>query len=112
MFSMIWAALIFFFSTTRATSPAFAFFPYEDLVLHLLSYALFACLVFKAFRHSSNLNVAAMASLFAIFIPAVYGGAMELYQSLLPFRECSLADFAADAIGIVGTVLVIGKRNG
>ncbi len=30
---------------------------------------------------------------------ALYGGALELVQALLPYRSCELADFVADSIG-------------
>ncbi len=64
-----------------------------DKIAHCLAYAWLAVLPFFSFEKTRTAFVAAL-----LMIP--YGIALEFAQQVVPGRDCSLADMAADAAGV------------
>jgi VanZ family protein len=71
--------------------------PYFDKILHGFEFFFFALLFFLSLpnRGKSYLHLSVV-----IIVSAVYGGFIELYQSRIPTRSMSIADWYADLIGV------------
>jgi hypothetical protein len=103
---LAWAFLIFYISSggvPRAGNSYWVDFGIKKTA-HLLEYAIFAILFYRAFKNSGwGRNQSLTISLFlAIF----YGATDELHQILTPGREPRLRDVIFDTIG-AGTALYL-----
>jgi len=110
-FATLWALIIFISCSMPAQPQVCTIFSHEDLLLHLLVFALFAALLHKAFSHSSYLDRARKAAASSFVLAVAYGAAIELWQGLLPYRQCSLSDFLADLIGVAAALWILRKAN-
>ena len=81
-----------------------------DKIIHVCEYLLFAWLLVQAMRLSSSVQREYLL-LWAWIYATSYGLLMELLQGLVPWRSCSLADAAANAIGAALGVW-LGQRTG
>ena len=92
-----YAALIIALSSIPGRSfPTAQIFTY-DKVIHLVEYAGFAIVLIMALPDVSNIWIVAA-------VAALFGMGDELYQSLIPGRDASLADWIADSMGILISV--------
>ena len=100
------AALLVFVSYKAFSTPgAAASFLHMDKVLHVCA---FVCLTIVASRSWPPGRQTIWAVALGL---ATYGAFIELVQSQLPSRQASLADWAADALGIaLGLALAHGLR--
>ncbi|MBI2165137.1 MAG: VanZ family protein [Chloroflexi bacterium] len=96
--ALAWTGLIFYFSS-RSEPPSAVpttLFPGADKVAHLGEYAVWGFLAYRAalsmFRQGFSLRWVLLAGL-------VVAGADEAFQSLVPGRDASWADFLADGAG-------------
>lgn len=108
--AFIWAAVMLY-AACASVQPACMLFPQEDKVLHFLEYAIFALLLYGAFAHSSNMTVIRKATALTAAVAVAYGGAIELLQSYLPYRDCSALDFMANCAGVAFTLGLRGDRR-
>ncbi len=101
------AALLVFVSHQAFTTPSAATATLHlDKLLHVCA---FVCLAFVANRSWPPGRQTAWGVALGL---ALYGAFIELVQSQLPSREASLADWAADALGIaLGLALAHGVRG-
>lgn len=100
------AALLVFVTYKAFSTPSAAVsFVHMDKVLHVCA---FVCLTFVASRSWPP----GRQSIWGVALGlAIYGAFIELVQSQLPMREASLADWAADTLGIaLGLALAQGVR--
>jgi VanZ family protein len=109
LLAVLWALVIYVGATAQVPPGPFTFFPQEDKLIHFLEFAIMAFLIYKAFIHAPDLGIARQAIGWAVAIGFSYAVLVELRQCLLPYRECSLADLAADWAGIAA--LAIYARN-
>jgi VanZ family protein len=127
---IVWAAIIFVFSTdifsddnTGGLTGSFlsTVLPWlsEDFLDtihflvrklgHLGAFFILAVLIMRALRHQSNENRAGMA----IALTALYAVSDELHQSLVPSRTASAMDVLLDVIGgICGTLWFCFRKRG
>lgn len=112
LLAFLWALVIFIAASVPLQPRVCALFPYEDKLLHFLEFALLAALVYKAFRHSSEMRIAGMAASLTFLIVVPYGAALEVYQWSIPFRACSLFDFFANCAGSACAVLIARGSDG
>ena len=112
LLSFLWAMVIFLFSTLRLKAPGFMLFPHGDKLLHFAEFALLALLIYKAFFHSAKIPIAKHAAVFSFMLALLYGAGLELYQGMLGYRDCSLADFAADFVGVVFIIVFVRYTDG
>lgn len=73
-------------------------FPHIDKLLHLAAYAAFAVLCAPIWWQSENVQRTALITLMLL---CLFGGAMELAQTLVPNREASWLDMLANSLGLV-----------
>jgi len=98
--AVLWAAVIFVGSSIPSKSmPSFAF-TVEDLVWHFLEYAIFGVLLALAYVRSPGRASFKTVGL-AVLTGVLYAASDEWHQSFVPGRVTSLADFLADAAGVV-----------
>ncbi|MCK5832853.1 VanZ family protein [bacterium] len=69
-----------------------------DKVLHFGAFALLSTLAYYAVSGAYPL-------ISTILIPSVVGGLVEYFQSKLPYRKASIADFIADLAGCITVFL-------
>lgn len=82
---------------------------YGDKLLHAMAYGFMTALCFYALQGSL-----AARALATVFVIALLGVADEAIQSLLPYRNASLADWCFDigaALLVVSLLLLVGRTN-
>ncbi|MBI2103782.1 VanZ family protein [Candidatus Woesebacteria bacterium] len=104
---ILWAGVIFAFSAlpTRKTSEFFL----TDFIIkktaHVIEYAIFAALLYRAFKESGVRR--RNAGLYAILLAVIYAGTDEFHQSFTPGREPTLRDIFFDTIGSILAIYAI-----
>jgi VanZ family protein len=85
----------------------------SDTILHLVEFAVFYILVYRALNRGILKKLNMKCLLLSLLLLAIYGGLDEFHQSFVPFRDCSfkdwLMDIAGSSLGLV-SALLIGKR--
>ena len=96
---VLWATLIFFFSS-EALPPTSRIY-WRDFVVkksaHVVEYAVFATLVFRAFINSGMERK--RAAVYTLVLSMLYGATDEYHQSFTPGREPRIRDWIFDTIG-------------
>ncbi|MEI6634082.1 MAG: VanZ family protein [Chlamydiota bacterium] len=110
--AVLWAVLMFIGATAKSQPSVCLLFPQEDKVIHFVEYAIFAFLLYRMFIHSSKTRVITMAAAYTAIVAVAYGGALELYQAFLPYRECSALDFMANCAGVAFTLGLCWRPRG
>jgi VanZ family protein len=106
---VLWAAVIFTFSSfsTATTSEFFL----TDFVIkktaHVVEYAIFAALIYRALKES-GVNKK-KAGFYAIAVAAIYAVSDEFHQSFTPGRQPTLRDIIFDTIGATLAIYSIWK---
>jgi VanZ family protein len=72
-----------------------------DKVMHVGLYFGFGIFLFLTFKYYKNTFIRRYAAIFAIIAGLTYGILDEFHQSFVPGRTASIADVAADGIGLV-----------
>jgi len=105
---VVYAALIFFFSSRPTLPPGlgFEFFPWQDKVAHLAEYALLCWLLIRAFHFSEKFSVVNAVSA-AVILSVFYAMSDEIHQAFVPPRQCDYFDFLADSIGVAISAIYI-----
>lgn len=96
---------IFALSTIRGGGTSWLF-PNMDKVMHLLEYSLFGLLLGRAVRFTLSGSRRWVASAATIGLGAAVGALDEFYQSFVPTRTSSAADWATDVAAIGLAVLL------
>lgn len=93
-------------SMERPPVPEQLVFWNSDKLLHLLAYAVLACLALIAVHRLRR------GALWAFLMSAVYGVVDEVHQSFVPGRSASGLDLIADALGaaLVAVAWLIATR--
>lgn len=95
-------ALIFYLSSLPHPDeqlPEFLFEKLGDKVLHVIEYAVFAALSYRAFRRAAGPYAARYAVVLAAAAASLYGATDEVHQAFVPFRTSTWLDWAADSAG-------------
>ena len=104
---VIWAVVIFLFSShpTSSTSEIH----WKDFIVkktaHIVEYAIFCSLVFRALKGSGMTSK--KAAVYALGTSVVYGLTDEYHQSLTPGRDPRIRDVGFDTIGSVLSIYTI-----
>ena len=110
----LWAAVLFFLSSQRQL-PGASSLPINDKVAHFVAYAVLGAALawgrHRTRRGARGPLAGALSSLpFLVVLGALFAASDEWHQSLVPGRDPSAWDFAADLVGI-GVGLVVVKRD-
>lgn len=114
LFLLLVALLIVALSHQPSLKPPFELFPHQDKVFHMCQFgglALALVLNTDLFGKKGVKKKILAAGLF-------WAAADEIHQHFVPGRFCSLADFAADALGLVLGIILFSalvsrrKRGG
>ena len=83
--------------------------PHSDKVVHFIEYFILALLLYRGLANdaSGRMNVLLVA---LVLIGIGIAGLDELYQSIVPRRDSSVADLASDIGGIAAGALVVFSR--
>lgn len=102
-----WAVFIYVISIVRvpdhqAIQPLFHI-PGYDKLAHLIIYAVLSLLILRGWQREKMPPLDLHLIVFGLCV--VFGGMIEIHQSLTPYRSFELMDLAADALGaLVGQV--------
>jgi len=109
----VYAGLIFYFSSFPEIPSIIIEIIPETLIWHMIEYAIFSILLFRAFINSKNTNFRKNAIYLAIAITIFYGITDEIHQYFVPERTISLFDVIGDSVGsfIILTKKVFDKHK-
>ena len=84
-----------------------------DKLTHVVEYGVLGLLLARAlWRHNIFRRSARRVFLAALVLGVFYAASDEFHQRFVPYRDCSAADLAADAAGVMfGTVIWIRKQT-
>jgi len=102
--AVIYAILIFWFSSMEKPLGIEFGSGITDKLLHVLEYAVFGILLMRALYCSDSSMSWRITILIAFMIGAFYGFTDELHQSVVPGRYATAADFVADIIGVLAGI--------
>jgi VanZ family protein len=96
---ILWASLIFVFSSEAVPTASKIY--WKDFVVkksaHVVEYAIFAILLFRAMVNSGVARK--KAAFYTLALAMVYGATDEFHQSFTPGREPRIRDWIFDTIG-------------
>jgi VanZ family protein len=81
---------------------------FSDKTLHGVAFGIFAWLAARAIRFLRAAWPLARVLIAGFLVSSALGGALELWQGLLPYRDSEFLDFVADAIGAAVVMLLTG----
>lgn len=104
--TFIWAGLIFFVSSIPGSRIP-VLLPHQDIVFHILEYAIFGWLIMRALKayypRLNRLNYIYST----IIISFIYALTDEFHQAFVPYREASILDLSLDTVGaIIGSLFL------
>ena len=76
-------------------------FEFSDKVLHFFAYAVLGVLFYRAYRTLRIKGDPRMLILISIVSATLYGISDEIHQYFVPFRDASIYDAIADALGAI-----------
>lgn len=95
--ALLWAAAIFFASSLPGTGVDLS--GGRDKVVHALVYLVLGLLLARAWAPRAG----------AVLLGWLYAASDELHQALVPGRTAELADWAADALGVLAGVFLFHR---
>jgi len=78
----------------------------QDLWAHAFVYAILGCLICRSLQKEGLSRRRAVIA--AVIISVIFGGLDELHQLLIPGREASWLDWAADSLGAAAGAVLRG----
>lgn len=103
----LWIAFIFVMSSIPDLPGEYRDFPpHTDKVMHFIEYFVLAILLYRGIRNDETGRISVeLAAL--VLIGVGVAGLDELYQSIVPGRDSSVADLASDMGGVVAGALIM-----
>ena len=102
---LLYVATIFFVSAQPNLAPPFGFTK-ADKVMHMLEYGGLGFLLSRANRATARVKLALRVALTVFVIGAAIGACDEFFQSFIPGRDATIADWVADITGLLFAQLV------
>jgi len=95
---IIYAVLIFFVSSVPGEDIP-VLFSSQDIIFHIIEYALFAVLLSRALKASYTRNIYRQRFFWVFFLTFVYAITDEFHQSFIANRNASIYDVLIDGVG-------------
>lgn len=96
--AILYAGLIFLFSSLEGNEVPEMPFRFGDKLVHGLEFGLFGMLLHRFFRYPRPLASDVYRAVIAFGV--LYAASDELHQLFVPGRVCAVSDFLADCIGL------------
>lgn len=96
---IIYATFIFYLSSIPGQYTP-KWFAHQDVILHIIEYAIFALLANRAFKEYYPRLSFMRRFFWVFFLSIVYAASDEFHQAFVPNRFPSLYDITYDGIGI------------
>lgn len=108
---IVWAGVIFFFSSIPDLRTDLKYDFFLRKVAHVTEYFIFTFLLYRAFKDSFSMNVLRLFMYPAVF-SLLYAISDEIHQYFVIGRSCAIGDVLIDSIGIIGFFIFIKIRKG
>ena len=109
--AILYAALIFTLSSIPSLSPPPLGLHLSDKFYHFVEYGLFGYLCSRAFYYQSNRTLRDFALILVLVVGSLYAIGDEYHQSYVPGRYAEVADFVADVLGLILSVIIFAQRS-
>lgn len=84
-------------------------FAFKDKVLHLVAFAGFEVLIWRALRYLRPSRGVGWLFASSCLVAAAAGALLELWQALLPTRQAELLDWIADSVGALLAAVLLWR---
>lgn len=101
---IIYAGIIFYFSSLSEPLRKIPLFPHADKIIHFFEFAFLGLLLRRALLNSSRLYFESHAIRWTIIFGMIYGITDEFHQSFVPGRDAGVPDLFFDSIGILASL--------
>jgi len=109
---LLYAGLIFTFSSFPLSFPPDIEVRFLDKMIHMVEYGIFGILLSRAFLKSSPLFFRKSFQAWAVGIAIFYGFTDEIHQLFVPLRQSSSFDLLFDGIGaLLAQLFFLGRRG-
>ena len=106
--ALLMAGVIFYFSSLEKIELPLSEISFNDLLFHGAGYLVFGVtLLIGAHPWRGFHEIPLRGYMILLIVGVVYALSDEIHQSFVPNRSCSLADFAADSLGV--TMAMAGR---
>jgi VanZ family protein len=107
---LFYCLFIYWLSDQTSLKEPFDFgFDTQDKLYHAGAYSIMGLLAWRSFKHLFSVPI--ILGLFSIAFCSLYGLSDEWHQSFVVGRESDVADWVADSIGSILTILFLYKRR-
>jgi len=103
---VIWAGVIFYFSSIPDLKTNLEYDFFLRKIAHVTEYLILTFFLYRAFRGSSNMNVFGLFMYPAAF-SLLYAISDEIHQYFVLGRSCSAGDVLIDSVGIMVFYILI-----
>lgn len=111
--AILWALLLFIFSSIPHPPNVKILASYDDLFKHAIVYGIFGFFIARALFYQSRFRrLRENYVIFALLLGALYGISDEFHQYFVPGRSSEILDVLADCFGImIGIILFYFQRR-
>ncbi|MFQ6113914.1 MAG: VanZ family protein [bacterium] len=98
--AILWALVIFFFSSLPSSAVKSLSPQLDDLVLHFIEFSIFGFLLTRAIIQNPH-RISWKLCIVVALIGIVYAASDETHQLFVQGRFATVSDFLADSIGVI-----------
>jgi VanZ family protein len=103
---VVWAGLIFYFSSVPNFKTGLAYDFLLRKIAHVIEYFIFTFLLYRAFNGSFKMDPVQLL-MYPAGLALFYAATDEMHQYFVAGRGCSIVDCLIDALGIIGWLALI-----
>lgn len=103
---IVYAGIIFYFSSLTQPIPAISIFPHMDKVMHFFEFAFLGILLRRALKGASLPYFQIHSFSWTVIFGVMYAMSDEFHQSFVAGREVTFWDLLSDTIGILASLWI------